>query len=156
MELDKKKVYILVFLLIIIATLIVMNYTKNCNYDESCFNKHAQDCSRAKANLYRNENEYKFEITGKKEDKCRVVVYMIKANEETISNVRGFLEGKGMVCEVPKTELQNPISEITNIKDYCTGPLKEALLQITVEKLYELVTKNIGPVALEQYSGKSQ
>lgn len=86
-----------------------------------------------------------------------MAVYMIKANEDTIPDLRGFLESKGMICEVPLKELGGRgVSEIETLYGYCTGPLKEAILQITVEKLYDLASKNIGPVAIEQYAGKSQ
>lgn len=101
-------------------------------------------------------DQFYYEIQGSKADSCVMTIYLMKSNEQTPLEVKKFMEGKGMICEIPKTELQKPISEIKNINNYCTGPLKEALLQITVENLYDIVTKNIGPVALEQYTGKIQ
>lgn len=153
MELDKKKVYLIVFLVIVGLVLVVINYTTNCSYDESCFNKYAEKCSRAKVNLIKDSgDQFYYEIQGSKADSCVMIIYLMKSNDQTPPEVKKFMQGKGMICEVPKTELSKPISEIKNINDYCTGPLKEALLQITVENLYSLVVKNLGPEAMQGYA----
>ncbi len=153
MELDKKKVYLIVFLVIVALVLVVINFTTNCNYDERCFNKYTEKCSRAKLNLIQESgDQFYYEIQGSKADSCVMTIYLIKSNEQTPPEVKKFMQGKGMICEVPKTELNKPISEIKNINDYCTGPLKEALLQITVENLYSLVVKNLGPEAMQGYA----
>ena len=153
MELDKKKVYLIVFLVIVALVLVVINFTTNCNYDERCFNKYTEKCSREKLNLIQESgDQFYYEIQGSKADSCVMTIYLIKSNEQTPPEVKKFMQGKGMICEVPKTELNKPISEIKNINDYCTGPLKEALLQITVENLYSLVVKNLGPEAMQGYA----
>ena len=41
------------------------------------------------------------------------------------------------------------ISQINDISDYCTGPLKEAALEIVLEKVYSIVVANIGQITLE-------
>ena len=46
-------------------------------------------------------------------------------------------------------EVTAQITKINNLNDYCTGQLKETILSITVEKLYEIIVKNIGNITLQ-------
>lgn len=152
MFIDKKKVIVVILLLIAMGITLFLNYSKDCNKDEGCFNKYLSTCSKAKATLYVGENEQLFEILGSKQQSCMILTKITLVDGKATPEVKKFLEGKGMVCDIPKTVLaKNKISEVSSFGDYCTGPLKEALLQITVEKLYEIIVKNLGAKALESY-----
>ena len=150
----KVKLLILILLIFSLGVVLVMLDTKNCKSDEKCFDKLATKCKRVKAEIVNQENLFLYEIKGKKnvenEEKCIVKVVLVKLEETAPINLRKALEGEGMLCEVPKFLLkERSLSTIEDINNFCTGPLKEVLLQISLEKLYEVIVKNIGPLSLQ-------
>ena len=152
----KKRLQILAALVIALLVLIVLMNARNCESNEECFNRYASKCSRATANVVAQDNVFLYEVQGKKTEEgvknCIVKVTLVRLEESATPNLKKALEGRGMLCHVPRTLLaETPLSHIENINDYCTGPLKEVLLQISLEKLYDVVVKNIGPLSL-QYS----
>ncbi len=150
MYLGKKKVVVLILLVLTLLIITIINYSKNCGYDGTCFDKQIKKCSKAKAILFSAGNEQYYEILGPKTNSCIILVKMNTISPKSSIQIKNFLEGKGMICEVPKKSLEKTlVTEVPSLSDYCTGPLKEALLQVTVEKLYEIVVKNIGSKALE-------
>lgn len=154
MRLDKKRVFVAVILTIIIIALFLITLPKNCKSNEECFNNAAAKCSKAKVSTYKNDNLYKYEVLGKKENNCLVNINLEKVSESKTVELRQALEGKRMVCVIPKETLQSKsLKEIESLTEFCTGPLKETLLQISLDKMYEIIVKNIGPIALEIEKG---
>ena len=91
-----------------------------------------------------------YEIKGKKENGCIIIVFLkfIQNNNNPI--LKGMLENKGMICNVPLEIIQlKPISDLEDLSDYCTGPLKEAAIEVTLEKLYSIVVANLGEIGKE-------
>jgi len=130
-SLDAKKIYIICILLIVLTLSLLLFYPKNCRNDENCFNT-----------LY--------EVKGKKGNDCILTIFLktIGTSQDEILNQ--MLAQKGMICGVPMDLLQiKNISQINDISDYCTGPLKEAALEIVLEKVYSIVVANIGQITLE-------
>lgn len=75
---------------------------------------------------------------------------MLHANNGLPQNLKKALEGKGMLCELQKSVLaEKPLSQFNDLNDYCTGPLKEKMLEINLENLYGLVVKQLGPLATQ-------
>jgi len=156
MKIDKKNVIIVVILGIFIIALFLITLPKNCKSNDECFNNAAAKCSKAKVTTYKNDNLYNYEILGKRENNCLFNVKLEKVSETKTFELKQALEGKRMICSVPKETLQSQsLKEIESLTDLCTGPLKEVLLQINLDKIYEIVVKNIGPIALEIEKGVS-
>ena len=150
----KLRLLVLSVLLLSFLLLMVLTYTKDCKTNQDCFNAKALTCSRAKAMILNQNNQFLYEIQGKKteeaEQRCIIKITLVHLEQTATPNLRKALEGRGMLCHVPSTLLaQTPLNKIENINDYCTGPLKEVLLQLSLDKLYEVVVKNIGPIALQ-------
>ena len=152
--LDKKKVIGIFVLFFIIINFYLFSLPKNCNYDDSCFNDAAAKCSRAKVISYKEGNEYNYEVLARKKDDCIINVKLARISEEKAEDIRSALEGKSMICSVPEETLKTKsLNEIENLNDFCTGALKEAILEVTVNGMYELVVKNIGSIAAEFNKG---
>jgi hypothetical protein len=134
--------YILLGLLVVVFIfLIVFTYTRDCGDDKVCFNKARDECMSAKVTNIQDNNTFLYEIDGSREDQCVITVHLVNVGMELSSQVKANLENKGMLCEVSNNV------DIYNIKElsaYCTGPLKEVLLQMTVERLYGFVVKTFG------------
>jgi hypothetical protein len=119
---------------------------KECE-DETCFQKALQKCTPAKYLRLQNLNYYKYTISGIRSGDCKLTVELKKMAVGTEPAKAVLLEGKGMVCKVPKKEIQKIEStQITGLLNYCSGPLKEGMYQLIIEKLYTLVIANLGDV----------
>ncbi len=147
-KIDKKKVIALVIIVIAIVSIFFFTRSKQCNSDENCFNSYAARCSKAGVNTLNKDNTYHYEILGNKRENCIVEVTLLRLSETQPVDMKQALEGRSMSCAIPRTTLQNQtMNSIQNLNDYCTGPLKEAILEITLDKMYDLIVKNIGPIA---------
>jgi len=150
---DRKKMMIklvtLIVLILILFGFWLFNRPKNCSSDETCFNSNFIKCNKAYVVLSDKENnKFNFEIKGHTGNNCIVEAELVSMAESKPLDIRNSLEGKSMTCSIPK---DNPssINNIENLNDYCTGQLKEASLQITIEKMYSIIVQNIGPLATE-------
>ena len=149
---NKKRVIwsVIVVLIVLVVLLFLINYPKNCKSSDDCFSLRAKNCKLTKAELDKDGNTFSYEILGKTGSDCLVKVGMLKVAENQPADLKKALEGKDMECRIPQFLLQQRnIKVINNLNDYCTGQLKETILSITVEKLYEIVVKNIGNITLQ-------
>ena len=111
--------------------LFLLSLPKNCKDNEECFNSASSICKKAKANLLKDEDVYNYYIRGKKDDNCVVKITMLQVSEKKSLSMKEGLEGRYMDCAVPmKLMSEKPINKMSEINDYCTGPLKEAILEI--------------------------
>ena len=150
MYLDKRKVITLIVIITIIILIFLLTIPKNCKTDEECFNLKASKCSKAKVTIEKELDIYNFEILGKKADNCIIEVTLIKVSETKELELKQALEGKSMRCTISQETLkEQSIKEIDNLNEYCTGQLKEAIIQLNLDKLYEIVVKNIGSLATD-------
>ncbi|MDD5178493.1 MAG: hypothetical protein PHT54_04430 [Candidatus Nanoarchaeia archaeon] len=123
-------------------------FKKNCEQDETCFNERLMECKGTKFIAVRNGNIYNYLIEGRKKDFCILDIELKKMAVGTDLNLRGKLEGKSMKCYVPKDKL-NEVKEIEGLINYCTGPLKEGIYEVMIEKLYGLLIQNLGDIVGE-------
>ncbi len=151
MFVNKKKVAVLIVLVIMLFTLFYINLPKNCEKDyENCFSDNVSKCSKSKVLASKDDNLYRYEVVARKQDSCIVKVSLAKVSETQSLDLKKALEGKSMLCSLPMSLINTKdINSIENLNDYCTGQLKEAILEITLQKLYDVVVQNIGPVASE-------
>jgi hypothetical protein len=142
----QKKVVLLVFLLICLSILFFISRPKNCGEDITCFDNSAGRCSKAKvATVYSDMHNYEYEILGKKDENCIIQATLLKASPDISVELRKVLEGKSMLCAIPKEMLkEKSITKVEHIIDYCNGLLKETFLQITIDEMYNLIVKNLG------------
>lgn len=149
-SLDKKKIYFVCFLIIILAVSLLLFYPKNCKEDIDCFNDLAVKCSRAKVTTTLNGDLYNYETKGKKDNGCIMTIFLKSTQENADPILKKMLENKGMICNIPMEIIKlKPLSNLDDVSDYCTGPLKEAALQVTLEKLYAIVVANLGEIGKE-------
>lgn len=123
---------------------------KNCESDSACFDSALSKCSGATYTLFSEGNVYLYESFGSFGEMCKVEVTMMKAIEGTDLLMRTNLEGKSMICKLPRSRMQNEkLSEMDDFADFCSGPLKEAMYEIIVQRMYALVIANLGEISLE-------
>ena len=55
-----------------------------------------------------------------------------------------------MVCKFDVGQLrEEDVTEIKDILGYCSGPLKESMYEIMIQKLYNVVAQNMGGIISE-------
>ena len=150
MFVNKKKVSVLILLIILLIVVIVINTPSNCKNDYYCFNDHVLECSKAKVTTVKDNSTYYYEVLSKKDDNCIVKVQLVKLSDSQSNDLKKALEGKSMLCSIPSSTLEiKDIKSISNLNDFCSGQLKEAILEVTIQKLYDVVVDNIGPIAAQ-------
>jgi len=150
----KTNLYILGILFVVLIVLIVIAYTKDCGSDRECFDKGLNKCSKVKGEFVKGDSFMKYEVIGKRNDKCILRVTMLESSSEP--NIKKVLVGKGMVCEFSLDMLKDTsVVEIDNLESYCSGPLKEALLKMNVDRLYSFIINNLGEGVAKNLEGTS-
>lgn len=75
---------------------------------------------------------------------------MAKATPGSELALRASLEGKSMTCTIQRSRLQEQsFSDMDDLAEFCTGPLKEAMYEMIVQRMYALVISNLGNISLE-------
>ncbi len=144
-----KKFILGIFLaLLVILIAVYINIPYNCKYDENCFNERFENCKKTDYYKVLNGDTYQFEVKGKYKDSCLLNIKLIQANQKSNFFVKENMEGRGMLCKIPRDSV-NDLNQINNTLDYCTGPLKESMLEYMIKNLFELVVENIGPITTE-------
>jgi len=145
---SKNKILFLGFLLLVLIFLIILTYVKDCGEDKKCFLDSLKSCKKAKVYLESDNAVFSYEILGQKEDKCVTLITLERLNSNVNNKLKEQIEKKKMVCEIPKSESDN----LFNTKEasaYCTGPLREIFLQISLEKLYSFIVNSLGQTAVK-------
>lgn len=149
----KREVYrylaVLFGLVLVALILLYIYYPKNCEYNKSCLDSSFKSCTRANSLLVVEGNTYLYQIKGSWNDYCRVNIKVMDVASSD-KYIKETLENKGMLCRIPKTQITNvSIDKISNLLDYCTGPLKESMLELIIKRLYEVIIANIGKISVE-------
>ncbi len=142
--------YIAVIFGIILIALILcyIYYPKYCDYNRQCLDKSFSNCERANSFLVLNGNTYLYSIKGYSGDYCKMDIKVMEATGSD-AYTRSQIENKAMSCKIPKEDTNVSVDNVNNMLDYCTGPLKESMLELIIKKLYEVIVANIGPITKE-------
>lgn len=120
---------------------------KDCKDDLNCFNSKAYACKAAKVQTHINNNVYEFNIYGPSSNTCVIRATLVQMAQSVPLENREKLEGKEMTCRIPRSILkEQSIVEIKNIIDYCSGPLKEGLYEVLIDKMYSLIIQNLDAI----------
>lgn len=139
------------FLIIIISSLYFSNILKkNCKEDKACFDNALKRCSGAVLTSVSNGNIYIYESYSSFREDCKLKITMAKAAPGSELALRASLEGKSMTCTIKRSRLQEQsFSDMDDLAEFCTGPLKEAMYEMIVQRMYALVISNLGNISLE-------
>ena len=142
--------------LILVAGLVIYSsgiIKKDCGKDKDCFLEKLQDCKTAKVFLLKNDNVYSYTIQASYTTICNVDVKMERIALGADPEFERLLEGRTMYCKVPRDKLYTfKIDDFNSFINYCTGPLKEGLYELIIQRMYTLVVKELSGV-LEKARG---
>ena len=136
-----KSVIFPIMAILIFITAVVANYELNCYYSEECFNRAFYECTKAKVIAYDNDNTFEYKIIEKRGDYCLVDIQILEVNPEVDQATQESFLNKDMTCLLPIEE-----GFTTDKLNYCEGPLKEAIYELTIQKMYRLLAQNLGDI----------
>lgn len=121
-------------------------FKKTCN-DELCFKDALKNCDYAKFLTTKNFNYYTYAINGPTNGDCDLTIKLEKMAAGTPTEKITQFEGKSMRCRIPKSEIAK-MEDLNFDKalNYCSGPLKEAMYELIIEKLYSVIIQNMGSI----------
>lgn len=136
------KILPLIFLVLFIVIFILTNYQKDCEYNKGCFDDALNKCIKAKHLSEEEESLFEYKIIGKKSDNCVVEIKLLSLDPG--NELKESFLGKSMTCSLP---LDKEINLETI--EYCTGPLKEAMYELIIQKMYNIMAQSLGDIMLE-------
>ncbi|MDP4012131.1 MAG: hypothetical protein Q8R00_00800 [Candidatus Nanoarchaeia archaeon] len=151
-KLKRHRFHILVIIIFVILTITALYFSgvfkKNCS-DQACFDNALRTCSGASYSLVSDGNVYLYKSYLGFGDTCKLKVKMVKA--VTGADIQyNKMEGKSMTCRLPREKLaRENFSDMDDFAEFCAGPLKEAMYEIMIQKMYSLVIANLGEISLE-------
>ena len=121
---------------------------ENCKEDVNCFDERARECKPSDLVVVRDNNVYVYSV-GSSVSSCVMHVTLKKVEAGAPLEFKE-LEGKKMMCKIPKRELDGfSLSGFENYMGYCHGMLKEGLYEIILTRVYSNLVGNMGDVIAE-------
>ena len=121
------------------AILFYLSLGINCGYEKSCFDNALENCNRA---VYLSEEEntlLEYKIKGYNNEDCVIDIKVVEVSLEAENNIHELFQGKYMTCHINEVETFT-LGTLTN----CTGDLKEAMYELIIQKMYNLLAQNLG------------
>jgi hypothetical protein len=139
--------FVLIAILILLSPLYFLYKPKACE-TAGCFEQAAADCKKAKILVDEaGKSISEYFIQGKKGDDCLLNIQVKKVSSDFSSSTQDQFKGKEMLCKIPRNEFSRmKFEDMGGNLDYCSGPLKEAMYEAVVKKLYNLVVKDMSTV----------
>ncbi len=145
-----------IFLVILILAIILYftSRTTDCKSDISCFDRMLSMQRPAKFTDIDEGVIYQYTSKqcniGSSNKKGNMEIKLLKLQEGSSQELKSLFEGKEMCCNIPKENLTATyLRKEEETLDYCSGPLKEAMYELMLRKLYTVIAKNIGSIATE-------
>ena len=131
----------ILFILLFIVGIIYYSYEFDCGESKSCYDRHMESCKRTKLTTYDEGSTFIYQIARSQGGNCIVDITLSSMPEEADEDSQLLFEGKSMTCSIPKgTEFY------TETLPYCTGPLKEAIYELTIQKMYNILAQSLGDI----------
>jgi hypothetical protein len=146
----KKNIIIMLIVIVFFLFLFYLNFERNCGGSESCFNQAATVCKPARVQVEKEGNIFLYRVLGFKDGRCELNIKILKMSPDTSTDINSAFLGKDMTCRFELGQLkQEDATEIKDILSYCTGPLKEAMYEVMIQKLYGVIAQNMGGIIAE-------
>jgi len=136
-----KGILIILFTILVLASAVISNYETDCGTDEDCFNRAFFTCTKAKVIGEQNENTFEYRILEERGENCVVSITLVEVNPGLDELTRKKFQDNSMECVLPLSE-----GFTTDNLNRCEGPLKEAIYEVTIQKMYNLLAQNLGEI----------
>ena len=136
---------ILFIALVVFTSYFLFVYPKPCaDTNGQCFVDAMVSCKRVSWIREDAEASWAYIIKENiKGDSCEVEVKLLKMKQGTIDSEK--LQGKEMLCIIPKGETQFPEKDISK----CSGELREELQDLIIQRMHNYLLQNVGEIRTE-------
>ena len=138
----KLSVFLIVLIILGTATYFTFFFKYKCE-DSACFVAHQETCSKTKFVNDLTDTRWEYIIEGKENGKCDIRIKVLEIKQGDLD--RRKLEGKAMICSLSIGSKVDPQSDISK----CTGPLKEEMQNMIIQKLHKYILDNVGEIGAE-------
>ncbi len=147
---DYKKIKVRVLIALVILILFLIGYSiwflffyiEPCE-DGGCFYKAMIESKKVSWIKEDDKATWIYTIIGSRRDTNMVEVRLLELKEGAEDIER--LKGKKMVCEVVKGDARSPEADTSQ----CSGPLKEELQEILIQRMHNYLLQNVGKIEQE-------
>ncbi len=157
MKLSKRKLELIekvavlggVFLVVFVIGYYTGYFRTNCGQDKACFNEHLTKCRAAEFLSVRHNSVYSYNNYPGVSGGCNLKITLKRVVVGAPTEFKE-LEGKSMLCRIPKNELSSvDFDKMTDLIKLCSGELKEGLYEIIIQRMYSLVISQMGDIVKE-------
>ncbi len=140
-------IFILIGIIIILSPVYFIIKPKTCE-TAGCFEAAAAECKKAKILVDEaGKSISEYTIKGEDDDNCILNIEVKEISSDYSQSTKERFKGKSMLCKIPVNEFSRMKFENMGANlDFCSGPLKEAMYDAVVKKLYNLVIKDMATV----------
>ncbi len=114
-----------------------------------CFEKSADKCFPTRIYKISNGNIFYYRIRPSLGKVCKLEIKIKELSIDSPIELKNLFEGKSMHCKIPKEIFSSEFIELGKSMDYCTGPLKEAMYELMIQRMYDLSVKQMSGVVSE-------
>jgi hypothetical protein len=133
------KILLSVLTVLILATAVYFTFFFYYKCDDiSCYRANQEKCVKTKFFNDAGDAVWFYKINGKEDEKCEIVLQIMNLKHGSAD--KEILEGKIMTCYLPLGSEVNPETDLSR----CTGPLKEELQNMIIQKMHKYIIENIG------------
>jgi hypothetical protein len=137
-----KILFTIIVIVLVITLYVTFFYQPTCK-DVTCWQAKYSECKRARYISSPIDVTWEYKINGKIEDRCAVEVKALEIKRGLKKTE--ILVGKEMTCFTTLGSISAPEGN----PNVCTGPLKESMQELIIQKLHEYVVQNIGDIGTE-------
>ena len=128
-------------ILLFVISIFYFSYEYDCEDNKACYDRHLETCKKTRLSIEDEGSNFLYQILGSEGNSCNVRVTLLDMPPETTVDTAQLFEGKSMECQIPKGSTFN-----TEILEYCSGPLKEAIYELTIQKMYNILAQSLGDI----------
>ncbi|MBS3151106.1 hypothetical protein J4443_01865 [Candidatus Woesearchaeota archaeon] len=140
-------IFIIIGILILLSPIYFIFKPKTCE-TAGCFEAAATECKKAKILVDEaGKSVSEYTIKSEEDENCLLEIEVKKLSGDYSQSTKERFEKKSMLCKIPTNEFSRmKFEKMGGNLDYCSGPLKEAMYDAVVKKLYNLVIKDMSTV----------
>ena len=136
---------------LILVAFIIINSSgiikKDCGIDEVCFKQAMKECKSASLLAYKNNNVYSYKVLPSFGKQCKIEITLQRSAAGSSLQFDKLVEHKSMECKLPRDNINEDIlDDFSGIINYCSGPLKEGLYELIIQRMYTLIIKELSNV----------
>ena len=138
------KIIPILMIILFIISVAYYSYEFDCGENKACYDRHLESCKRTKLTVSDEGSTFIYQILREQDRRCLTKVTLLSMPQEADQSSKTLFEGKSMICSIEKGSTFN-----AEILSSCSGPLKESIYELTIQKMYDILARSLGDILEE-------